>query len=144
MGGMIEAQGSSNDLCIEGHTGPMCMLCDVANVSQHMSYFDSRCRECPTDRDRWLQACGIIGGMVGVVVLIGAFRCCLHHDVLSRQCQMDNVKTTFHRVVVYLIKFIRIFRRTAVPRCKILFTFYQVVVQMPRVYAVDMPTEYCE
>jgi hypothetical protein len=62
---------------------------------------------------------------------------------------MDSTKTSslvvcLRRTVFYLTAFVVVFRRVAVPRFKILITFYQVVVVLPSIYGVDMSAEYCE
>jgi len=76
IGGTIEAQGSSDDLCMEGHAGPMCMLCVTANESQHAGYFDRarrRCKDCPSDTGARIGA--LVGSVAGTVFLAYVLRC---------------------------------------------------------------------
>jgi hypothetical protein len=134
VGGTIGALGSSDDLCMEGHGGPMCELC-VANESHHAAYFDkteARCKDCPSEA--WARAGAIVGGIMGLVVLIYALRCSW------RRSQFANcwIAIYLRRIVLYMLS------RTVVPRLKIVITFYQIVVVLPSVYNVDMPPEYCE
>jgi hypothetical protein len=67
-GGTMDAQGSADALCTEGHFGPMCMLC-VTNQSR--AYFDRselRCKDCPNDA--WTRICLAVGVLIGTIVLV--------------------------------------------------------------------------
>jgi hypothetical protein len=71
IGGTIGSHGNPDDLCMEGHAGPMCMLCVPANRSRNEVYFDrgqGRCKDCPTDA--WARAGAVVGGCSGLIALI--------------------------------------------------------------------------
>ena len=57
----------------------------------------------------------------------------------------DSANVYVRGVTVFLRKLVfHVFSRAAVPRYKILVTFYQVVRVLPTMYDVEMPQEYCE
>jgi hypothetical protein len=122
IGGMIGAQNTSDDLCMEGHAGPMCMLC-VVNGSQQKAYFDetqSRCDSCPTDT---LGRAGALSGvLVGIFVLLFLLRFISRHHLVRIWCRTDQPKTRVGRVTMffrklffYMTVFIQVFQHAAVP-----------------------------
>jgi hypothetical protein len=166
VGGTVDAQRSSDDLCLEGHAGPLCKLC-LANESRHAAYFDEfhgRCKGCPTDV--WARAGAVLGGMVGVVVLVyGIWHCSravptsVHpstQPVAGRRCSrlyfrfpdgLAKVKVCIpvRRATVFLRGVVaHVLSRATVPRLKIAVAFYQVVSVLPKMYGIEMPSAYRE
>jgi hypothetical protein len=159
VGGTMGANGSwpSNDLCSEGHGGPMCKLCVASNETRprHDAYFDEktgRCKDCPTDIGA--RGGALVGGVVGVLVLAYVVSHGYRHWSQKRtrisQAERNIEKAAkritklSRRILFYMAVAVGVFERTAVPRFKILITFYQVIVVLPNMYGTDMPTAYCE
>jgi len=148
IGGTIAAHGSSDDLCVEGHAGPMCKLCVVANTSQHAAYFDEaqrRCKDCPTDTGA--RAGALVGGVVGVLVLAYILWCSWRRGLTCSCCETNKSETRWltrliRRVLFCVSIALNVFSRNIVPRFKIIVTYLQVAVVLPSLYGTEMPSEY--
>jgi hypothetical protein len=127
----------------------MCKLCIVTSESQHNAYYDKtdgRCKACPTNTGA--RAASLVCSVFGVVVMAYVLWYSYRHDRLWSYCQAKSetwrVTKLFRRIAFIVLLAVRVFERTAVPRFKILVTFYQVIVVLPSVYGTSMPTVYCE
>jgi hypothetical protein len=150
IGGTIEAQGSSDDLCMEGHAGPMCMLCVATNESQHASYFDRakrRCTDCPSDTGARTGA--LVGAAAGIVLLVYVLGWSWRRGLWCSWWKKEAKDTSrcqklLRKMILFVKVVIKVMDRTATPRFKILIAFYQAVILLPDLYGIEMPSDYCE
>jgi hypothetical protein len=130
------AQGSADNLCMEGHSGPLCQVCVRAtNVSQRLTFFDSnkdRCVDCPSTSGILGWAAAAVGSVVAVALLVH-----LLSPRLSRGCRRC-ANLLLHQITFY------VYSLAAVPKLKLIFACYQVTVALPDTYDVEMPQDYRE
>ena len=115
---------TGNGYCKEGHTGPLCQVCDTSEL-----YFDGveamECVQCPTISEKLDLPMGFVGVLVALLLVT---------FVIKRRCskRLHEPVAKMKRVVA------RIKQLDIVPRCKLLFTFFQLASQITMVYNVQL------
>ena len=115
---------TGNGYCKAGHTGPLCQVCETSDF-----YFEGveamECVQCPTISEKLDLPMGFIGVLVALLLMT---------FVIKRRCskRLHEPVAKMKRVVA------RIKQLDIVPRCKLLFTFFQLASQITMVYNVQL------
>ena len=122
--GGTDAGDEGSGYCKAGHTGPLCQVCSASDY-----YFDDEaameCLHCPAFHERLHLPMGIFGGLFALLWLSW---------ICSHFCgeRLHGLVAKVKRVVA------RIRQLDLVPRCKLLFTFFQIASQITTVYHVKL------
>ena len=113
--------------CEPGHHGPLCELCDEPGyyfVADH-----ARCVECPE-----------VDNVVGFAMSLAAFSALIAMAVLILFYRPPKAFLCMSKYLHLII--LKAQSYALLPKLKILFALYQIVVFIPSVYEVSLPEEY--
>ena len=113
--------------CKAGHTGPLCQLCNTSDF-----YFDREeameCTRCPKIYEKLDLPLSIVGMLLGLLLaafVIKRFKRLWGERSRALAAEMHRLATRFQQLEI-------------MPRCKLLFTFFQLASQITTVYNVQL------
>jgi len=129
----LDTSCSGYNTCTPGYTGYRCTDC----VDQFFHATNGECMSCPPNKKSWLPHLSAIltAFIVSMVFLLNLFK------IRSKITDIVQAKTP-KTVKIVLTTLQKNHRKSLKSKSKILFSFFQIVSLMSRVYTISYPPEY--